>query len=433
MPSRYQQALDYLYEQLPMFHRIGTAAFKKDLTNIRSFCERLGHPEKAFPSVHIAGTNGKGSVAHMLASIFTASGFKTGLYTSPHYRDFRERVKIDGQLIPKQSVVDFVDEHKAFCNELKPSYFEWTVALAFDYFRKEKVDIAIIETGLGGRLDSTNIVTPLLSVITNIGLDHTNLLGETLPLIAGEKAGIIKKNVPVVIGETHPETKGVFEKKAAEESAPIFMADEHYRAALNEKTETHSLYQIQKDDSPFLINYALNHLGDYQHKNLSTVLMAVNVLENEYPEMLPSEGLNVSEGLFNLKKNAGFLGRWEFISLRPRILCDSAHNEDGIRLAMEGLKKIAFDHLHFVIGMVNDKPPTKILSLLPDTATYYFCKANIPRGLDADVLREAAGAFGLKGKTYASVRHALAAAKRRAAADDLIFVGGSIFVVAEVI
>lgn len=433
MPSRYQQALDYLYEQLPMFHRIGSAAFKKDLTNIRSFCDKLGNPQESFPSIHIAGTNGKGSVAHMLASIFTASGFKTGLYTSPHYRDFRERVKIDGELIPKQNVVDFVDEHKAFCSELKPSYFEWTVALAFDYFRQEKVDIAIIETGLGGRLDSTNIVTPLLSVITNIGLDHTDMLGETLPLIAGEKAGIIKKNVPVVVGESHPETQKVFEKKANNESAPLYFADKHFKAVLSKKTDTHSLYQIQNGNSPFLINYTLNHLGDYQHKNLCTVLMAVSIFENYYPDLLPPEGLNVPAGLYNLRKYAGFLGRWEFISLKPRILCDSAHNEDGIRLAMDGLQKIAFDQLHFVIGMVNDKPPAKILSLLPKEATYYFCKANIPRGLDANVLREAAHAFGLKGKTYASVRHALAAAKRRAAENDLIFVGGSIFVVAEVI
>ena len=416
-----------------MFHRIGPAAFKKDLTNIRAFCERLGQPELKFPSIHIAGTNGKGSVAHMLAAIFTASSFKTGLYTSPHYRDFRERVKIDGQFIPKKFVVDFVEEHRQFCDELKPSYFEWTVALAFDYFAKEKVDIAIVETGLGGRLDSTNIVTPLLSVITNIGYDHMNLLGETLPLIASEKAGIIKSGVPVVIGETHPETKGVFNKKAAEMAAPIIFADQHFQTVLIKKTDTHAEFEVKKDGQPFLKNFSLNHLGDYQSKNLCTVLQSIEELERHYPALLPSGGLNVKYGLHFLKKHSGFIGRWEFISLNPRILCDSAHNEDGIRLAMEGLKKIPFEKLHFVLGAVNDKPPGKILALLPKNATYYFAKANIPRGLDANLLREAGAAFGLQGKSYHSVRHALAAAKRRAGKADLIFVGGSIFVVAEVV
>ena len=433
LKSRYQQALDYLYEQLPMFHRIGPAAFKKDLTNIRAFCERLRQPDLKFPSIHIAGTNGKGSVAHMLSAIFTASGLKTGLYTSPHYRDFRERVKIDGQFIPKKFVVDFVEEHKQFCEELKPSYFEWTVALAFDYFAKEKVDIAIIETGLGGRLDSTNIVTPLLSIITNIGYDHMNLLGETLPLIAGEKAGIIKPGVPVVIGETHPETKLVFEKKAISVSAPIVFADQHFQAVLIKKTDTHAVFEIKKDGQPFLKNLSLNHLADFQSKNLCSLLQALEVFEKNYPSLLPSGGLKVVDGLHFLKKHSGFLGRWEFISLNPRILCDSAHNEDGIRLAMEGLTKIPFEKLHFVLGAVNDKSPEKVLALLPSSATYYFAKANIPRGLDAKILQTEAARFGLKGEAYTSVRRALAAAKRKAGKDDLIFVGGSIFVVAEVV
>ncbi len=416
-----------------MFHRIGPAAFKKDLTNIRAFCERLGQPELKFSSIHIAGTNGKGSVAHMLAAIFTASGFKTGLYTSPHYRDFRERVKIDGQFIPKKQVVEFVDEHREFCEALKPSYFEWTVALAFDYFAKEKVDIAIVETGLGGRLDSTNIVTPLLSVITNIGYDHMNLLGETLPLIAGEKAGIIKPGIPVVIGETHPESQPVFEQKASAGKAPIVFADQHFKAVLIKKTDTHATYEIKKDGQTVTKSLSLNHLGDYQQKNLSTVLQSIETLEQHYPALLPAGRLNVTDGLHFLKKYSGFLGRWEFISLKPRILCDSAHNEDGIRMAMEGLNQMTFEKLHFVLGTVNDKPPAKLLALLPTDATYYFAKANIPRGLDANVLRQAGVAFGLKGKTYASVRHALAAAKRRAGENDLIYVGGSIFVVAEVV
>ncbi|MEZ4961626.1 MAG: folylpolyglutamate synthase/dihydrofolate synthase family protein [Saprospiraceae bacterium] len=435
MKSRYQQTLDYLFAQLPMFHRIGPAAFKKDLGNTLAFCAHLGDPHLKFPSVHIAGTNGKGSVAHMLAAIFTARGKKTGLYTSPHYRDFRERIKIDGQFIPKKTVIDFVEKHRSFSEELKPSFFEWTVALAFDYFAHEKVDIAIIETGLGGRLDSTNVITPLLSIITNIGYDHMELLGDTLPLIAGEKAGIIKQNVPVVIGEMHPETRSVFGQKAKAMNAPIFFADQYYQVELLEKMEEFSFYKISKAGKTIFEKLALQHTADYQQKNLPAVLQAMEILDSHppYPPLSPHSPPDLQTGLKDLVKYAGFIGRWSFISRQPRILCDSAHNEDGIRQAMQGLEKLTYDKLHFVLGLVSDKSPDKVLALLPPSATYYFAKANIPRGLDAGKLKEKAASFGLNGKAYSSVRKALAAAKRKARPGDLIYVGGSIFVVAEVI
>ncbi len=416
-----------------MFHRIGPAAFKKDLGNTLAFCGHLGQPQEKFPSVHIAGTNGKGSVAHMLAAVFTARGLKTGLYTSPHYRDFRERIKIDRQYISKQAVVDFVEQHRTFSEALKPSFFEWTVALAFDYFAKEKVEIAIIETGLGGRLDSTNVINPLLSIITNIGYDHTNLLGETLPLIAGEKAGIIKPKIPVVIGETQAETQDVFEKKANEMQSPIVFADQHFKAELMKKTGDLAFYKIWKNGQLFIESLALQHTAEYQQKNLCTVLQAMEILDVRYPALSPTANHEVQEGLKNLKKYSAFMGRWEFISQQPRILCDSAHNEDGVRLAMQGLTTLEFDHLHIIIGVVNDKSPDKVLALLPQNASYYFAKANIPRGMEAAELQAAAARFGLNGKSYASVRKALSAAKRKARPNDLIFVGGSIFVVAEVI
>ncbi|MBI5915350.1 MAG: bifunctional folylpolyglutamate synthase/dihydrofolate synthase [Bacteroidetes bacterium] len=418
-----------------MFQRIGPAAFKKDLTNTLALCAHLGQPQAKFPSIHIAGTNGKGSTAYLLAAIFTAAGYRTGLYTSPHYRDFRERIKIDGQMVPKQAVIDFVKRHRDFADEVKPSFFEWSVALAFDYFAAQRVDIAIIETGLGGRLDSTNVIRPLVSVITNIGFDHQQFLGDTLPLIAGEKAGIIKPGVPVVIGETHPETKAVFLEKAKRESSPIVFADEHFVALPQRQDDTHVVYRVLKDKKTVFENLALNHLADYQQKNLCTVLQTMEVVAPNFVQLRDPERLEeaIRHGLFHLKKLTGFLGRWEFIGQRPRILCDSAHNEDGIRLAMAGLERIPFKKLHFVFGMVSDKSPDKVLSMLPAHARFYFAKANIPRGLDAKTLQETAAKFGLKGKAYTSVRRALAAARRAAGPDDLIFVGGSIFVVAEVV
>jgi dihydrofolate synthase/folylpolyglutamate synthase len=431
--SLYQQTLDYLFDQLPMFQRIGPAAFRKDLTNTLALCEYLGHPERQFPSVHIAGTNGKGSTAHLLAAIFTARGLKTGLYTSPHYRDFRERIKIDGKYISRRRIVDFVAKHRDLFEQVKPSFFEWTVALAFFHFALEKVDIAIIETGLGGRLDSTNVITPLLSVITNISFDHQEFLGNTLPVIAAEKAGIIKPGVPVVIGETQQETQPVFDAKAQKMQSPVFYADQHYQAIPLEKTGSHTFYQVLKDGQPCFDRLPLEHLGDYQQRNLSTALQAVEVLDAHFSFLAPNGNKDVTQGLSRLKSLSGFLGRWEIIAHRPTILLDSAHNEGGIRLAVEGLKSMEFKHLHIVFGTVADKSLNEVLPLLPQTATYYFAKANIPRGKNAALLQEEAAQFGLHGKAYASVRHALEAAKRKAKPEDLIFVSGSIFVVAEVV
>jgi dihydrofolate synthase/folylpolyglutamate synthase len=418
-----------------MFQRIGPAAFKKDLTNTLALCEHLGQPQRKFPCIHIAGTNGKGSTAHMLSAIFTAAGFKTGLYTSPHYRDFRERIKINGKLIPKRFVVDFVNEHKDFAEQLKPSFFEWTVGLAFDYFARQKVDIAIIETGLGGRLDSTNVITPLLSIITNISFDHQNMLGDTLPLIAGEKAGIIKPGVSVVIGEMHPETASVFIEKAKLEGSSLVFADQHFEARPTTKTAAHIVYDVYKDGKLHYEQLALNHLGDYQRQNLCTILKGMEIVAPVFAKRINEGALKaaIRTGLRDLKKLSNFMGRWEFICESPRVLCDSAHNEDGIKKAMDGLTKIPYETLHFVFGTVNDKSPDKVLSMLPKEATYYFAKANIPRGFDAAQLLDAAKPHGLHGKAYTSVRRALAAAKRTAKHNDLVFVGGSIFVVAEVI
>lgn len=418
-----------------MFQRVGPAAFKKDLGNTLALCEHLGQPQLKFPSIHIAGTNGKGSTAHMLSAIFTSAGLKTGLYTSPHYRDFRERIKIDGKLMPKNDVVAFVEDHRAFAEQLKPSFFEWTVGLAFDYFAKQKVDIAIIETGLGGRLDSTNVLTPIISVITNIGYDHQNMLGDTLPLIAGEKAGIIKESIPVVIGETHAETESVFKQKALSTNSPIVFADKSFSAVPKKATATHVIYDVFENGKLKFENLELNHHGEFQQKNIVTVLQTIEIVKPMIKELKDEKFAEASirKGLSNLKQLSNFMGRWEFISQSPKILCDSAHNEDGIKLVLQAISKIPYKNLHFIFGTVSDKSPVNVLSLLPKQAKFYFAKADIPRGLDAVSLTQTASQFGLKGKPYISVRRALAAAKLSANPDDLIFVGGSIFVVAEVI
>ncbi|HFA48126.1 MAG TPA: bifunctional folylpolyglutamate synthase/dihydrofolate synthase [Bacteroidetes bacterium] len=416
-----------------MFQRVGPKAFKKDLSNIVEICKTIGRPQNKFRSIHIAGTNGKGSVAHLLAAVFTAAGYRTGLYTSPHYKDFRERIKINGTFIPKKEITGFVSTNKSIFKNIKPSFFEWTVALAFGYFAKEKVDIAIIETGLGGRLDSTNIIQPLLGIITNIGYDHTHFLGETLPEIAGEKAGIIKKETPVVIGETHIETKAVFIKKAKESNAPISFADQFYKTRKTGEKENTSFYEIIKNNKIIFEKMALNHLGAYQKHNLPTLLQAIDVFNDFYENEFPGLTKSLEKGLANLKPLTNFMGRWEYISHSPRILVDSAHNTAGIKQAVEALGQIDFNNLHIVFGLVFDKSHDKVLSLLPKDASYYFAKANIPRGMDANKLKNMAALHSLNGKAYASVRKALAAAKIKAAKNDLIFVGGSIFVVAEVL
>ena len=443
----YQQTLDYLYQQLPMFHRVGAAAFKKDLTNTLTLCEILSNPQNTFPTIHIAGTNGKGSTAHMIAAILQAAGYKTGLYISPHYKDFRERIKVNGDYIPKKYVKQFVENNKIHFEKIKPSFFEMTVAMAFDYFHNVEnensktgkgVDIAVIEVGLGGRFDSTNVITPLVSVITNISLDHTDMLGDTLPLIAFEKAGIIKPNIPVVIGEEQSETTPVFVEKAHSSNAPIYFASQNVDIQLVKNSATdfefsnfNILLKNSFSDFKKLDNLKVNLSGDYQEKNVATVIETINIL-NHYTDFKINEN-QLREGLAHIKPLTNFIGRWQVIGQNPTILCDSGHNEGGLKYVTHQLKRLIFNHLHIVIGFVKDKDLSKVLKMLPQNATYYFAKADIPRGLDAEILRDMAAEHRLVGKAYSSVKRALTAAKKVAKTDDLIYVGGSIFVVAEVL
>jgi dihydrofolate synthase/folylpolyglutamate synthase len=426
----YQQTLDYLFSKLPMYSRIGAAAYRKDLINTIALSEFLGRPEKKFPSVHIAGTNGKGSTSHMLAAIFQSAGYRTGLYTSPHLKDFRERIRIDGEMIKKSFVVDFVERIRPLSETIDPSFFEVTVAMAFEYFAIEKVDIAIIEVGLGGRLDSTNIIHPELSIITNIGFDHMNLLGNTLPAIAFEKAGIIKKDTPVVIGEHHPETAPVFEQRAGEDHAPITFADQQRFISDWDYQRHHLTAGVSRsptaDDKEF---YTLDLPGIYQTRNLLTVLEAVHRLRAGGWKL---EQAAVHKGLQHVKKLTGLHGRWELVHEHPDVILDVAHNVDGMRQLVRQIEFSDHEELHIVLGMVGDKDIDQALSLLPSTAYYYFTRAAIPRALPEDELSEKARSKGLEGKTYPSVAEALNAAKAHARTRDLILVCGSVFVVGEV-
>jgi len=430
----YAETIKYLYEQLPIFTRVGASAYKEDLTNTIELCARLGDPQDKFKSVHVAGTNGKGSTSHMLAAILQVAGYKTGLYTSPHLVDFRERIRINGQMISEQQVIDFVADHKTDFEDIKPSFFEMTVGLAFDIFAKEKVDIAIIEVGLGGRLDSTNIITPLLSVITNIGWDHMNILGSTLQLIAGEKAGIIKQCVPVVIGEYQVEVAAIFLSKAAkEETELIFASDQFEVKSQKSKVESSGLLDIQvqsKNFQPSTFNLQLDLTGSYQLKNIKTVLVAVDELRRQ-GFVITNEHLQTA--LRQVKTLTGLHGRWEVLSTDPLTICDTGHNPEGIKEVLKNIAATSFEYLHFVIGMVNDKDSGKVLSLLPTNATYYFCSPGIPRGLEAESLKQKAESFGLNGNVYPSVKDALLSAQKNAGKNDLVFVGGSTFVVAEVV
>jgi dihydrofolate synthase / folylpolyglutamate synthase len=426
----YQQTLDYLYSQLPMFQRVGASAFKKDLTNTLALCEALGNPQTKFPTIHIGGTNGKGSSAHAMAAILQAAGYKVGLYISPHYKDFRERIKINGEYVSKSYIKQFVKKNIPLFEKIQPSFFEMTVAMAFDYFHTEGVDIAVIEVGLGGRLDSTNVISPLVSVITNISLDHTDMLGETIPLIAFEKAGIIKPKTPIVIGEKQAETTPVFLEGATSKDAPIYFASENVDIELI-KSENNMHFKTKYSSFKKLDNLRVNLSGDFQEKNVATVLEAVNIL-NHFTDFKINES-QLRYGLEHLKNLTKFIGRWQVIGSEPTILCDSAHNEGGLKYVSEQLKALIYKRLHVVVGFVKDKDLSKVLKLLPQNAIYYFAKADIPRGLDAEILRGMAAEEGLKGKAYKSVRQALAAAKKSAEKDDLIYVGGSIFVVAEVL
>ena len=401
----YTQTLDYLFGRLPIYQRIGSAAYKADIGNIVSATKHLKNPHTQFKSIHIAGTNGKGSTAHMLASILQASGKKVGLYTSPHLKDFRERIKINGEMIARKDVVTFVKENQVFFEKMELSFFEFTVAMAFDYFAKQKVDIAIIETGLGGRLDSTNIINPELAIITNISLDHTNLLGDTIEKIANEKAGIIKNETPIIIGRIQKETTAIFKNIAKEKNATLIYA------------------RPQK-------GYASDLKGDYQKENINTVITAINQLEKQGWAI--TEG-DIEHGLLKTTANTKLLGRWQTLSRNPQTICDTAHNEDGIKEIAKQLSNSKYEQLHIVFGTVDDKNLDIILPYLPKNAKYYFCNANIVRAMNAEDLKQKAAKHQLKGRIFASVREALKCAKVNANPKDLIFIGGSTFVVAEVV
>ncbi len=412
-----------------MFQRVGKQAFKKDLTNILALCEHFDQPQTKFPSIHIAGTNGKGSTAHMLSAVLQAHGLKTGLYTSPHYRDFRERIKINSKYISKKKVIRFVESNQELFDSLRPSFFEISVAMAFHHFAQEEVDIAVIETGLGGRLDSTNILHPLLSIITNISLDHQSFLGDTLPLIAAEKAGIIKKNIPIVIGEKQVETQAVFEEVARKKNAPIYYADQLWHVNEKYSTDDHDCFDVYGKGKLKYTDLLLNLKGPFQKKNLIPVLEALELLK----PLFEFKDAFIRKGLQSVIELTNYQGRWQKIGENPTILCDSAHNEAGLKMVLSEIQKLPFHELHCVIGLVKDKEAEKVLSIFPEDARYYFCKPDIPRGLDAKNLQEKAANVGLKGRVYLSVKNALRAANRAASKDDLIFVGGSTFVVAEVI
>jgi len=427
--ERYAATLDFLFSRLPMFQRIGSIAFRADLTNILSLLAGLQMEVNKFPTIHIAGTNGKGSTAHLIAAMLTAQGYKTGLYISPHYVDFRERIRINGQLVSKQFVIEFTEKVKPLLDDINPSFFEITWVMALAWFEKSKVDVAVIETGLGGRLDSTNVITPVLSVITNIGMDHTAFLGDTLPQIASEKAGIIKQNVPVVIGEKQEETTPVFMHFAEKNKAPIYFADQLLKINYLESDLNYTTFKVQRNNEILFDALKINLAGEYQLKNVRTALCAIDKLK----PFFNVENEAILEGLLHLKRLTRFMGRWQKLGGNPLIIADSAHNTEGLTVAMNQLKELPATALHLVIGVVADKDIAGMLSLLPKNATYYFARPDLPRGLDASKLKEQAVAFQLKGRAYSSVKNALKAAKRKAAPSDVIYVGGSTFVVAEVI
>lgn len=425
----YEQTLEYLFSRLPMYSRIGAAAFKKDLTNTITLCKHLGNPQHKFKSIHIAGTNGKGSVSHMLAAILQTAGYKTGLYTSPHLKDFRERIKVNGDEIHEKFITDFTERIKPLIEEIEPSFFEITVAMAFDYFAEQKVDVAVIEVGLGGRFDSTNIITPELSVITNIGWDHMNILGDSLEKIAFEKGGIIKTNVPVVIGEIIPETKLIFENIASENNASFHLATKERNVA-GWKWEKHELIvEIAEQGKTDHKKYHLDLPGIYQSKNLLTVLEVCSILKELKYNIDENE---IRQGLQKTKKLTGLHGRWEIIHENPSIVLDVGHNEDGIKQIIQQIELTTHHDLHIIIGMVKDKEIDTVLSLLPHSANYYFSQANIPRALPAGALKEKAGKFNLKGKVIPEVNEAIKEARSKAHKDDLILVCGSVFLVGEV-
>lgn len=426
----YSEAISFLFDQLPMFQRTGPSAYKDNLENTLRLDEYFNHPHHCFKTIHVAGTNGKGSVSHMIASILQEAGYRTGLYTSPHLLDFRERIRVNGAMILKDEVTEFVNNHQTIINEISPSFFEMTLAMAFDYFARKRVDVAVIEVGLGGRLDSTNIILPEISVITNIGIDHIALLGNTLTAIAREKAGIIKKGTPVVIGQYQDEVIDVFVEVAKSCQAPLSIADSIYTAQPKGKKNGFQSLDIVKNGKVFLEEVQLPLLGKYQMRNVPTVCLSIEKL------LLKGFSItneNIKNGLAKVVLNTGLMGRWQILGTDPLIVCDTGHNEDGLREVVSQINETPHKQLHFVIGMVSDKSIEAVLQLLPVDGIYYFAKADIPRGLDANVLKSMAQKYGLVGQAYSSVKDAYYNAKNNAGINDLILISGSTFVVAEVI
>lgn len=421
----YEETLEYLYRQLPVFQQVGSAAYKPGLQNSEALDEYFGHPHRKFHTLHIAGTNGKGSVSHLLASILQLNGYKTGLYTSPHLVDFRERIRIDGQMIPRQEVIDFAEKHLAPTLHIHPSFFELTMMMAFDYFARQAVDAAVIEVGLGGRLDSTNIITPDLCVITNISYDHVQMLGHTLPQIAREKAGIIKHGIPVVIGEAQGEVKQVFIDKASEVGAPIFFAEECVR--FDSARQSARGWEFDSPAYPHLFGELS---GLCQEKNAATVLTAVARLR-ELGYRITDQ--SVYEAFAHVTRLTGLMGRWQQLQASPRLICDTGHNTGGMQYIARQLRNEHYDMLRIVIGMVNDKDISGVLAMLPKEATYYFTRASVPRALPQDKLEALATQAGLKGRSFPTVKEAVTAAQKESRPEDLIFVGGSTFIVADLL
>lgn len=425
----YNETVEFLFRQLPAYHRVGKAAYKNDLHNTLLLDEHFGHPHRKYKTIHVAGTNGKGSVSHMTASMLMEAGYKTGLYTSPHLKDFRERIRVNGKMISKGAVTGFVNRNISFINAVRPSFFEMAVGMAFDYFADESVDIAVIEVGLGGRLDSTNIITPVISVITNIGHDHMDLLGNTLEKIAYEKAGIIKSRVPVVIGETQPETYDIFMARARESQSEIFFADQNYKCNLGEYDYQRGFSEYDIDELSSKVSYAgeIPLGGDYQSRNLQTLLQVFSMLKETYGISTK----NIRDGISNVIYNTHLAGRWQVIGKKPLTICDTGHNREGLEYVVNQIRRIPKTGLHMVMGFVNDKDLSLVLPLLPADAHYYFTRASVPRALDERILADEAARFGLKGESYREVRSAINAAGLNASEGDLIFIGGSTFIVAE--
>jgi dihydrofolate synthase/folylpolyglutamate synthase len=425
----YDQILEFLYSQLPAYHRIGKAAYKNDLHNSIEIDNYLGQPHSAYKTIHIAGTNGKGSVSHMISSILIEAGFKTGLYTSPHLKDFRERIKVNGRMIPKKSVIRFVRKISSCIDSIKPSFFEMTVAMAFDYFAEAGVDFAVIEAGLGGRLDSTNIINPILSVITNIGHDHMDLLGDTLVKIAAEKAGIIKKKIPVVIGESLEETKGIFITGADKAGSEILFADQHYTCqfADSDRMNGKRVYYIREKSSGKIFEGEAGLTGDYQLGNIQTVFGALRFLRDSFN----IKDKAIMDGIRKVTENTGLMGRWQIIGKKPLVICDTGHNREGLEYVLNQLQRISKKRLHIVLGFVSEKDRGSLLPLFPASAKYYFTKASVPRALDENILMTEAARWNLRGGCYPDVKSAVESALSNASGNDLIFIGGSTFIVAD--